>query len=812
MRPKYFANSDGQDLYKHSICVAILCYILAVKLGLPEVAVQLCFICGLLHDIGKTILYFSKYMFYLNDDEDNETDESNEYGRQLPRHNEIGWLWCISNFVSKDFELLCAPEIYWHHYTSRRETEICKLKSDDICQQALKEDPDFLNKMSQFVMCLVSNVKSLEHNLKTNFTGLNANFESFFKIDNKSSHYSGGVSIPNIFSKETDMPKNGYSKANPWRLSIRACLKQADLIVSKMSNQQMDELLLETTLAEKYCKSKEVFKKDISEIKCPDGYSADRFEMQKDCVSKMGKTTTIANAPGGFGKTMIGVLSHLQGGNQTYWVVPRNMVARDVFDNVVEEIKALNINVTVELYLTGKRQDKHGNISDEDCSADIVVTNLDNLLSPVGSHKSVNRLFLVTAGNIIFDEYHEFKNDTALYGVFLILMKLRHRYAKNTKTLLLSATPDFIYKLWDTEKNKTVILPNENEHYKAQHKNLYSFGINKSSISGGDKRDGSMTTFNSVFKTQQEYKEYGDYTKDKIIHGSYFDEDLDAIRKEIFKLYGKKNAKNDLVRGKVISCQIIKAAAELSFYDLYCSAHSPETELQKISRQDRWGFNKGINKIYISDLFDDIHERYSIINSYDYDLYKVWVKFMLLEFNGKTMTLDDMFGLYNKFNRQNEKKIIDYHCVLERKSLEKLNCFYPRKTNKKQAVDPNEKRTGKTLRNSSLSYFFVVPGESGKWCSGCFQAEKEDMEKLYQKNRNKGSCLDSIYMYKKIHKELIEAGHKCDDKKIKRYVKKCSDPIPFDVLLNAARCSDNPIPIKTMKYNKVLGLIDLTKK
>ena len=189
-------------------------------------------------------------------------------------------------------------------------------------------------------------------------------------------------------------------------------------------------------------------------------YKGERFNQQLNIVKNTGKTT-IVKAPAGFGKTITGILWNLKSDKKLIWVCPRNIIVETLYDSIVEEVKKLNINLSIEQFITGERQ-RCTDDTVEEFNSDIVITNIDNFLRPI--NKNLSKSVDICTRDVIFDEYHEFITDSSLFSGFINILKIRNLLLKNAKTLLLSATPSLVHFLWENDNIKTTILPNASEH------------------------------------------------------------------------------------------------------------------------------------------------------------------------------------------------------------------------------------------------------------------------------------------------------------------------------------------------------------
>jgi CRISPR-associated endonuclease Cas3-HD len=430
------AKDTGLSLITHSKAVGNMCYIMMDNILCDsddkEKYKNISRCCGLLHDIGKTPIEIQDYL------NGNET-KCNEKKHFL--HNEISWAFITSLKLDDSKFLLNA--IYWHH---------AKYCNDDTTtySQILNNisDDDKYNMIELFNHLMNDTKKICDINLEESNPTRN-----YFDDDRYNHKY----------------------------IVFRSVLISADRIVSSLSNEDVGRVVTDSEFCLKLINNEKIMSHSII---LPQHYDPIRFSLQEKIVNDCNDHKTIlVKACAGFGKTLIGVLWFLKSKRKLLWVVPRNVIAESVFDSVVEELNVLGItNISVELFLTGERKMGH-NVSDEDFSSDIIITNIDNFFNPFISDNVAKKSYFINYYDVIFDEYHEyFGSDGSLFSGFVEVMRTRNLLT-NSKTLLLSATPSISNFLWDNENNKTCVLPNEKSHYDSTHKNIYNINIiNESDI------------------------------------------------------------------------------------------------------------------------------------------------------------------------------------------------------------------------------------------------------------------------------------------------------------------------------------------
>lgn len=696
----YMSSSTSQNLYYHSLAVSRIAVHKANLLGVDKTIIDLVEKAALLHDIGKSV---SSFQGFLNG---KETEAS-------PYHHEIGWAFLRE---SGQFDSKILNAVYWHH------------------ARPLDEKFDHLENVGSILEKLSDqDIESLRDICK----------QLGFKITKSKNNYD--VSVPTLYIKDS----NGNSDDNSILLAVRGCLIAADRTISKMSPKQVEDIALGSSLdnyEELKDKSASSITLDISVI---DGYDPKRFKIQKDCLELALKNkTTAIKAPSGFGKTLLGTLFSLRSGRKTFWVCPRNVIAETVYKNIIQEINAMKLdkNPSIELFLTGVRKESSDNAPAEPFTSDIVVTNIDNLLKPTVSNDVADKLFMCLYSNVVFDEYHEFVSDSPMFSAFVYFMRFRHRIAKRPQTLLESATDPYIEYLWDTINNKTLILPSSDNHYPAAHTKPYLVSINKGV---GSIPPGGLLIRNSIKNAQDCSISYG---ADILLHSKYTDEDRFLIMKEIYDNFGKggTGVRDGL---KTCSAPVIQASLDVSFSFLCETILSPESTLQRIGRINRWGEQDGLIELVLLESEDkDKSEMGAIRTLYDQKLMGHWVNFLKKEFpSPKSITLDELYKIYNSFNKQNYKIVVSYllnsHLAGSEILMEKC---YPVKVPHLET-----KKSTKSLRNPDGSFYYTVKDSmTKKWLDTPLSCNYFDVESMLKNNIDRTT---SSWIH--VLKEMVASGY-----------------------------------------------------
>jgi CRISPR-associated endonuclease/helicase Cas3 len=430
-------------------------------------------------------------------------------------------------------------------------------------------------------------------------------------------------------------------------------------------------------------------------------YLGKRFNTQKKISKSIAiGGTSIVNAPGGFGKTVIPILFTVGRKEKMVIVTPRNVVADNIYRQILIELNGFGLSdVKVELNYSNEIKNSNWDIV-ESFTSDIVIVGIDYFLGPIYVNRNLHRLFLLNNVDVVFDEYHELIGDEALFACFINIMRTRHRMTNST-TILLSATPIDISFMWDNIDKKTVILPEKHKHYDAVHSKKYLIKVN-SELSKINKGENNLIVFNNI-KNAQLHKKI--LNCELLFHSHFMDDHRKQITDRLFSEYGKEQIRK-YDRIDVVATHVIQASLDLSFANLYESVLSPEATLQRIGRIDRWGDYNKKSVINFINLNDDGEK--AVVNIlYNRNLSSLWFE-ELKKHDGLELTLNELYEVYNSFSLKNHHAIRKYINNSYEKSLEKLErliypIHFPSKKNKNVKASGSNK-----LRQSGLEVFVIA--------------------------------------------------------------------------------------------------------
>jgi CRISPR-associated endonuclease Cas3-HD len=639
-------------------------------------------LAGLLHDIGKGTEFFQARLKKNIPESLIESDLPKKYPFA---HNEVGYAFLHNHLVSDHSydKNLVLYGVYWHHGVNPD-----NIKKDSlIYKKPFEISNGDTNTMIEFAVDILGNAY---FNPNPDFVETSLNMIK----------HSTNVSDLNDDTNET-------------KLLFISCIITADRLVS---SGVLDDLSDDDILSYIKNYNSKVSSVDV-ETHVYREEDPERFLSQLNIVDKIiedennGLRTHIINAPGGFGKTMLLQLLAMKKNKQLIAACPRIDVADSLYNTVIKDLKGFvnGSDVTIELYYNNEVISKNHN-NNEGFKSDIVITIIDSFLRPSIDNRFSHRLFTVLESDVVFDEYDELVGDSALFGLFVKMVRTRHNMT-NASTVLLSATPMPMEFLWDSTNNKTVFLPEKHKHFKAQHSegsllrviddfNIQSLGDNKS----------ALVVLNSISNAQ---KAKASASTEHTYHSRFTKADRKIKQTNLYTHYGLDTPRT-LDKPNFVGTPAVQASFNVSFQHVYESVLSPQATLQRFFRCNRTGdcepgstlttFRNilGLDKATMGEnAVRDI--------LYTTDLSILWYD-ELKTYDGKTITPDGLCEMYNDFIRKNEPKIKNYLMSQYKESLNRLSKIYPEKFFFKSKSDVKT-AGGNKLRttNDNKSVFYIAP-------------------------------------------------------------------------------------------------------
>jgi hypothetical protein len=808
------------SLVGHSLEVAQRSLKIATELSLPPALCAAAYLGGLFHDLGKA----SK----ANQGAFNKSNDSS-LTKDTVMHNEVSFaLLKIFGDLRDLWEKLdeatnretlhgtsCAA-VYWHHAQPSEWDPVQEgmKASRELVPHILSCSGDSSSKdlgtFEDLIRLLL--LKSLEQPLVKEYIPLTVRrrWEDIAKRKWGAPNPCAEDCAPGLIHKEATFGNPVVLRRNALTLSLRAILVRADRLVSSGDHSLGDEPVL-----------------NACEVKKPERYDSVRWETQNREVQKIvgywGSTNgalTVVNAPAGFGKTLLGLLTALKHGRKVLWVCPRNEVAISVYHSLKKEMHNLGVKNSIELFYGGVRKELEHSTS-EPFDSDIVVTNFDNLLKgSCDNGGPVLHLIAALQRTIVFDEYHEIPNCGGLYYAFLALCHARTCFVGKSRTLFLSATghsvPLWLLKTGREQSSTAQYLPDVYKHLPAAHTKKYRVHIiddpNQIKLTTG-----GVAVFNAVANAQKLLTSGG---ADLVAHSYFDDEDRATIMDYLDATFGKESSDLDLPR--VSSAPILQAAKDISFLVMYESISSAENTMQRIGRLNRHGKGDSADLYILLPFSKDTGWEYKSENTarglqVDSRLGKEWEKFIracCAEYPGGVMecTLDELYVKYNEFSknmhahaRSSVSSAYTDRVVLssaDASLIKPLRVLGKVADGKDRVVQKEAKSVPGSLRTPDGSYFVAPMDSEGKYTSGVVLSLSErDLVQLieckdvwtYGKIKNLCKQLEAQGAYPELANRLRSMAKK---------VRNDDSVVTLKQWKNLALFESTPYPTKSWRYVK----------
>jgi len=634
------------------------------------------------HDIGKANPVFQlKVMMTKQDFEDTElmTDVKYKNGIILTnkfRHNEIGAAFM---YIWTNVEYEVVKLIYWHHGISKN-NQINKTGFSEILKGVDVEQ-------------MKNIVRELNPDILLTEPKDSINCPTF---------YTTNMNIANIALHEDD---SDFMTTLSYLISADRMVSGSSINISNVINKQ-----------------------PVTTYTNP--YNNDRFADQEriamDATHVEGgedKRVTQINAPGGFGKTMVGLLWSLKSDKRLIWVCPRNFITENIYESIKKELKLLNVKYKVSCIIAGEvtrsNYEELGIVNEPNIyESDIVVTNIDSYLRPNYELNNVHASLNILNADVIFDEYHELISKSGgIFALFSKILKARNSYSKHGKTLLLSATPIDFSSRWHVKYGGgSYILPSNDGHYPPIHDKKYKVTV---TIDQKIVKINDLTLYvKNTIKSAQELAIY--YKHSNLLHHKFQEVDKERIFGEMIRSYGAggKYKKQHNLPG-FIGTHVIQSSLDISFKHMVEDVISPSASMQRFSRCDRAGdydsVQFGQSEVTFNLNTDKSSETISEI-LYESDLTILWHGYLRIHHQPQ-MTIAELYTLYRDFNRVYSSSITNWVSDCYNDSNNNLLAIYPIKYFKQKANKNKNSVPNNIMRSDSnhVAYTCLLDDGSGNY-------------------------------------------------------------------------------------------------
>jgi len=673
------AKSEGLvSLRDHSLLVGRISKSICKSMGVDKKITDLIIISCLLHDVGKCNEVFQRYIKFRSP------------SPYIP-HNVLSWAFLSRYLTNSNNELKhFLISVLTHHVEIIDNTKPDNDLDEYINSGGLTEaDIQTMIGFTEYI------INEFNPELLTVLGNLN---------------YHDGIDPKPSFYEKTEIDK----------LSLyRSILVSSDRAASKLNPNEISSYIESDHLCDVLVGK--IISRNPIVVNLSDKVDMNRYNAQLGVVKEISdKRTVVLSAPAGYGKTILGILWAIKNNRKLIWVCPRNEVAGAVYRNILNDLKLLGVeNISVELFLTSRRK-KCTDSDVEIFSSDIVVTNIDNYLFPTTKSSVGDRQFLISAADVVFDEFHETITTNAMFALFSNIVKMRVNYT-NSKTLLLSATPSLIHNNWNRlgcdDDHRVWVYPEQN-HLPAIHNKPYiinTWNGLTDNIDVSAKINSRLTELNThnaivfagTISNSQILSNHID--ADYNIHSNFIPEHREEITENIYNIFDKESKNSDKV---VVSTSILGCAADISTQHSFGEVLSPETFIQMLlGRCNRFGRCDSAT----IDLFMTKNQSQSSFVGFAYNtkLMMAWYGYIKTICNGKSeFTADELYQIYNDFNRSYKVDIdlwIKTNLIASTECLCKIN---PRKYLDNLNVSSCGGNSEGLRGNSKYDIYYLVKHES----------------------------------------------------------------------------------------------------
>lgn len=632
MTDKIFANTRKQPLGQHLFAIGYVAYELSNRL-LKEsddtTLAKTAFIAGCLHDLGKLDPCFQSWV--AGELKKKDLPEIAEEGEHIqkpvkfsfekhPRHNEISLLlYHLLNddaykSVNKKNKDMIRHVIYWHHAKPIRKEPFRVL---DTVYKKLKNNVDNAANMTTLIHSvkqLVTEVNGLSETYMGEETALSIGglLDNF---DDDRLYELGDTEFPKYkrYSQNDVVADYQSDLINNARNNIcRAVVVSADRIVSSLTAEALAAHIEDQTLNELVDEALLKESQLVDQIQaCLDGFDrrypdSERNQAQDEASTRLTdvRSVGVLNGPAGCGKTKIALAwagkSHVK---KIIWICPRIQVCQGLLhdltsaDYLPDAKIEINTGEFKSIYQSGAETETP---EGAEFSGDIVITTIDQVLNTITTHTKVNALVQYLGAHIVFDEYHEYINMPAFNLLFAELVECKKLQGKRSKTLLVSATPNyyFLEELLGIHHDDVIGIKSFNQSdYRITFKSFEEGLHDEDNPLYQQQPDNTIVISNTAITAQRSFIRNQSQENGILFHSKFTRTDKQALFDQVFQCFKKGgDGRFDVLR----SGPVIQASLNITCDRMVTEFTHAENWLQRLGRLDRFGESDEVNDYVIA--------------------------------------------------------------------------------------------------------------------------------------------------------------------------------------------------------------------